>query len=101
MKHWGLGLALLICPGCLQRPTPNPDVLVVAIPTGPNNLDPRVALDDASQKIHQLMFDSLFELDGSMRVKPRLAERLDHPTPTTYIVPLKHGVLFHDGHELT
>jgi peptide/nickel transport system substrate-binding protein len=97
-------LALLVlasASACLQRPTPDPNVLVVAMPSGPNNLDPRIALDDASQKIHQLIFDSLFDLDNSMRVTPKLAERLDHPTPTTYVVTLKRGVRFHDGHELT
>ena len=87
--------------GCLQRPTPNPNVLVVAIPSGPNNLDPRVGTDDASQKIHQLIFDNLMELDDHLRVTPKLAERLDHPTPTTYVVTLSSGVRFHDGHELT
>jgi peptide/nickel transport system substrate-binding protein len=71
------------------------------MPSGPNNLDPRIGLDDASQKIHQLIFDNLFELDDNMRVRPKLAETLDHPTPTTYVVTLKQGVRFHDGHELT
>lgn len=47
--------------GCLQRPTPNPNVLVVAIQTGPNNLDPRIGIDDASQKIDDLIFDSLMD----------------------------------------
>lgn len=94
-------VALAVVPACLQRPTPNPNVLVVAIPGGPNNLDPRVALDDASQKIHALIFDSLFDLDDSMRVVPRLAERMEHPDPTSYVVTLKRGVMFHDGHELT
>ena len=69
--------------------------------SAPNNLDPRVGTDDASQKIHQLIFDNLMELDDHMRVRPRLAERLDQPTPTTYIVTLRQGVRFHDGHELT
>src|SRR5262245_28991026 len=86
---------------CLQRPTQDPDVIVVAMPNGPNNLDPRLALDDASQKIQALIFDSLFDLDDHMRVTPTLAERLEHPTPTTYVVTLKRGVRFHDGHELT
>jgi peptide/nickel transport system substrate-binding protein len=71
------------------------------MPSGPNNLDPRVALDDTSQKIHQLIFDSLFDLDENMRLTPKLAERMDHPTDTTYVVTLKRGVRFHDGHELT
>ena len=71
------------------------------MPSGPNNLDPRIGLDDASQKVHQLIFDNLFELDDNLRVRPKLAETLDHQTPTTYVVTLKHGVHFQDGHELT
>jgi len=94
-------LGVLGVSACLRRPTPNPNILVVAIPSGPNNLDPRIGLDDASQKIHQLIFDNLMELDDHMRVTPKLAERLDHPTPTTYIVTLRQGIRFHDGHELT
>jgi peptide/nickel transport system substrate-binding protein len=102
MKGWVPWAALvLICTACHDRPRPNPDVLVVALPTGPNNLDPRVGLDDTSQKIGDLIFDSLFELDDRLRVSPRLAERLDHPTLTTYVVTIKQGVRFHDGHELT
>jgi peptide/nickel transport system substrate-binding protein len=41
------------------------------------------------------------ELDDHMRVVPKLAERLEHPTPTTYVVTLKRGVHFQDGHEMT
>ncbi len=53
--------ALLIsCAGCRDGPAPDPGVLVVAMSTGPNNLDPRVALDVASQKIGDLISDSLF-----------------------------------------
>ncbi len=92
---------LLACSACLRGPTPDPNVLVLAMPSGPNNLDPSIGLDDASQKIHALIFDNLMELDDHIRVTPKLAERLDHPTPTTYLVTLKQGVRFHDGHELT
>ena len=41
------------------------------------------------------------ELDDHLRVSPGLAERLDQPDPTTYVVTLRRGVKFHDGHELT
>src|SRR4029079_12512805 len=58
-------------------------------------------LDDASQKIHQLIFDNLMELDDHMRVTPKLAERLNRSPPTTYVVTLRQGVRFQDGHELT
>src|SRR5262245_17240985 len=92
---------LLFCAGCLQRPVADPNVIVVALTNGPNNLDPRVATDDASQKIQQLIFNDLMDLDASLRVSPALAERLDHPDPTTYVASLRQGVKFHDGHELT
>lgn len=101
IRRLACAVLLLACAACLRRPTPNPNVLVLAMPSGPNNLDPRIGLDDASQKIHALIFDNLMELDDHMRVRPKLADRLDHPTPTTYVVTLKQGVRFHDGHELT
>jgi peptide/nickel transport system substrate-binding protein len=91
----------LILPGCLKRGTDNPNIIVVAVTAGPNNLDPRVGTDDTSQKIGQLIFNDLMELDSQLGVGPGLAERLDNPDPTTYIASLRRGVRFHDGHELT
>jgi hypothetical protein len=41
--------------------------------------------DDASQKIHQLIFDNFMELDDHLRVVPKLAESLEHPDPLTYM----------------
>ncbi len=41
------------------------------------------------------------ELDDHLRVIPKVAERLDHPDPLTYVATLRRGVKFHDGHELT
>ena len=86
---------------CLHRPTQNPNVLVIGVTSGPNNLDPRIDTDDVSGKAAQLIFNNLMTLDDHLRVVPDLADRLDHPDPTTYIVTLKRGVTFHDGHELT
>ena len=94
-------LVALFGSACLHRPTPDPNVIVVAIQTGPNNLDPRFGTDDASQKIDQLILNGLMRLDEHLRVVPDLAERLETPTPTTYVATLRRGVRFHDGHELT
>jgi peptide/nickel transport system substrate-binding protein len=96
-----VALPLTLLAGCSKQPAPNPNVIVVAIQSGPNSLDPRFGTDDASQKIHDLIFDTLMGLDDSMRVTPRLAERLEHPDPLTYVATLRRGVKFHDGHELT
>jgi peptide/nickel transport system substrate-binding protein len=93
--------ALLSAAACLRRPSTNPNVLVVGITSGPNNLDPRIGTDDVSGKTAQLIFNGLMTLDDHLRVVPDLAVGLDHPDPLSYLVTLRQGVLFHDGHELT
>lgn len=87
--------------GCLRRPTANPNVIIASLTSGPNNLDPRVGTDDSSQKLHTLIFDNLVAFDEHLRIVPRLAERLEHPDPLTYVAVLKPGVRFHDGRPLT
>ena len=87
--------------GCMARPVANPNVIVVAVVSAPNNLDPRVATDTVSQSADQLIFNGLMTFDDQLRVVPDLAERLDHPAPTVYVATLRRGVRFHDGHELT
>ena len=94
-------LAVVLGAGCVDRPAANPNVIVASVTNGPNNLDPRIGTDDTSQKLHTLMYDNLVELDEHLRVAPRLAERLEHPDPLTYIAILRHGVHFHDGREMT
>jgi peptide/nickel transport system substrate-binding protein len=76
-------------------------VLVIAMANGPANLDPGVGLDEASQKLHTLLFSSLLKIDESLRVVPDLAIRFETPDPKTYIAEVRHGVHFHDGRELT
>lgn len=106
MSRWRRALVVAIAclasaAGCVSRPTDDPNRLVVGLTSGPSNLDPRFGLDDVSQKLHQLIYDSLFVLDDRMRLKASLAESIDNPTPTTYIVHLRNGVVFHDGRPLT
>src|SRR5689334_2806149 len=96
-----IALAILTAVSCVPRPVANPNVIVASLTNGPNNLDPRIGTDDTSQKLHDLIFDNLVSLDEHLRVVPRLAERLDHPDPRTYIAFLRKGVRFHDGRELT
>jgi peptide/nickel transport system substrate-binding protein len=97
------GLLLIASLACTERPAVNPNAIVVGITSGPDNLDPRFGIDDSSQKIHQLIFDSLLMLDDRLQVVATdgLAERFDNPTPTSYVVTLRRGVRFHDGRELT
>ena len=65
------------------------------------DLDPRVGADEASQKVHQLLYNSLVHLDTNLTVARELAESLERPDPVTYVARLRHGVRFHDGSDLT
>ena len=86
--------------GCSHdRPLGN--VIVLATTNSATNLDPRVGTDEASQKLHQLIFNTLVHIDSQLRVVPELAESIDHPDPLTYVARLRNGVRFHNGRELT
>ena len=98
----GVGTWLLASAGCAQPSAQQTgSELVVAVQSAPNNLDPRVGTDEVSQRVSQLVFSYLMSLDEQLRVVPVLAERLENPDPLTYIVRLRRGIKFHDGHELT
>jgi peptide/nickel transport system substrate-binding protein len=86
---------------CREPARPPGDVIVVGTTNSATNLDPRVGTDEASQKIHQLVFNTLVHIDKDLRIVPELAESIEVPDPTTYVARLRHGVLFHDGRELT
>jgi peptide/nickel transport system substrate-binding protein len=92
-------LALLLTACSTSRDYPGD--IVVGMTNSAVNLDPRVGADEASQKAQQLIFNSLVRIDDQLRVVPELAEALDHPDDLTYVARLRHGVKFHDGHELT
>jgi peptide/nickel transport system substrate-binding protein len=77
------------------------DAIVVAMTNSAINLDPRIGADDASQKAHQLLYNSLVKIDATLKVVPELAESLERPDDLTYVATLRHGVRFHDGAGLT
>jgi len=84
---------------CARKPDPN--TLVMIIESSPINLDPRVGVDSQSQRIDELLFDSLLRHDEHFQLQPSLAERWEIPDPLTYIFHLHHGVRFHNGQPLT
>ena len=71
------------------------------IESSPTNLDPRVGVDAHSERIDDLLFDSLVRRDDHFNLQPWLAERWEIPDPQTYIFHLRHGVRFHNGQPLT
>jgi peptide/nickel transport system substrate-binding protein len=88
--------------GCAQPEASGTNgAIVIAVQSAPNNFDPRVGTDEVSQRVFQLVYTNLMNLDDQLRVAPGLAVRLENPDPLTYIAHLRRGVRFHNGQELT
>jgi peptide/nickel transport system substrate-binding protein len=98
----GVCLVALLTSACRsQQPAADPNIITIAARVGPNNLHPLKANDEGTARVGQLMYDSLMDNGQDLRAQPRLAERIEMPDPRTYVVHLRRGVRFHDGHELT
>ncbi len=93
-----LGLALA---ACSRSKAPPEQAVTIGLETSPLSLDPRLALDVASYRVIQLVFNGLVKKDRASDLIPDLAERWEAPNATTYIFYLRQGVKFHDGTELT
>jgi peptide/nickel transport system substrate-binding protein len=99
---WSTFLLVLVCTGlvsCAKRPDAN--TLVVIIESSPANLDPRIGKDAQSERIDELIFDSLVRKDEHFNLQPGVAESWEIPDPQNYIFHLHHGIRFHDGRPLT
>ncbi len=90
---------VLFLGGCSHKPDPN--TLVMVIESSPTNLDPRVGVDAQSERIDELLFDSLVRRDDRFSLQPWLADSWEIPDAQTYIFHLHHGVHFHNGQLLT
>jgi peptide/nickel transport system substrate-binding protein len=86
---------------CAGRAADDPSFLRVAIINAPTTFDPRVGVDEASQRLQPLVYSSLFKLDERLDLVGDLATDWETPDPTTYLVHLRRGVTFHDGRKLT
>jgi peptide/nickel transport system substrate-binding protein len=96
-----LTLLLLLTLAACARGRPEGTAIVVGLINSPVNLDPRVGSDEASQKAHQLLYNTLVRIDKDLNVVPELAESFGAEGNTTYVARLREGILFHNGRELT
>src|SRR5262249_9254885 len=97
-----IGLCAVSVGGCAGPEAGAPaGAIIVGVRTGPNSIDPRLSNDEATARVAQLVFSTLFDIGEDFRPHPMLAERLENPDPLTYRVTLRRGVKFHDGHEMT
>ena len=100
MKPILAAFVLVLAAGCSDSKSPS-GVITLAVLSSPNSFDPRIGTDEVSQKVAQLVYDNLLTLDDQLRVAPGLATDWQQLDPRTYVVHIRKGVKFHDGHELT
>jgi peptide/nickel transport system substrate-binding protein len=94
--------ALLPLVSACGQGRPDGDAIVLALANSPVNLDPRVGADEASQKAHQLLYNTLVRVGPDLSILPELIEGpLDRPDDVTYVARLRRGIKFHNGRELT
>ena len=69
----------------------------------PQGLDPMISTADLVGTIMQHVYEPLYTFDANWKVAPMLADSL--PTVSkdglTYLIPLRKGVKFHNGRDLT
>jgi peptide/nickel transport system substrate-binding protein len=94
-------LLALVLSGCTGQTSADPGIVTAALDQAPENLDPRIAQNAASQRLDELMFNSLVRKNEKSEVVPDLALRWETPDPRTYIFHLRDDVKFHDGRPLT
>lgn len=105
--------AMLILTGCGGGGTDNgesaqapaekadKDTLTVAVSADATSLDPENYNDIYSENIMKQVYNRLLEKDAEENLVPGLATSIDQPDPTTYVVHLRDGVVFHNGEPLT
>ena len=98
-------LAPLDVPRGLSTTTPghgDVDTVTWNLGTGePASLDWITAYDDSGNTTLANMCEGLMRQNPDMSLSPALAERVDHPNPTTTVFTVRDGVRFWDGSPLT
>lgn len=99
-----LMMALLLS-SCKKNQTPPPDTLVMGVPSAPQSIDPRFAVDSFGQNLRSLLFSSLVRLSNSGPNNTLI------PTPdlatewviknSTYRFRLRSDIYFSDGSPIT
>lgn len=67
----------------------------------PNSLDPDRANGTDSDAVIANVCEGLFRLEPDLSVQPWLAEKVEQPDKTTFVLTIRSGVTFHSGRELT
>lgn len=108
-KTMGLFLALVICLSACHKKTQT-DTLIVAHTGEMQSLDPVFSYDGVTQGMMLNVYDTLLKFNGGSMTEllpsvstqvPSVQNGLISKDGKTYTFPIRKGILFHDGTELT
>ena len=75
--------------------------LRIAVGSEPTTLDPQLASDGGERLVNQNIYEPLVNRDASGKLVPILASELPKlVNPTTWDIPIREGVEFHNGEKL-
>lgn len=95
-------LSTSIVASCTRGAKSDRDVLVVALESSPNTLDPRFATDAYGERIAGLLFSALVRKGANLEVVGDAAEHWEYDEKSkTYSFQLRPGLTFSDGTPLT
>lgn len=99
---FAVAASTMLIAACTGRDRPLPSgYLQVDINISPTTLDPRFASDAMSERVDELIYESMVRFDAHGNAVNLIAERVERPTPTRIVFHLRRGVHFSDGRELT
>jgi peptide/nickel transport system substrate-binding protein len=82
-------------------PTGDIDSFTWALYAEPFSLDYAYAFDYPPNTVLSNICESLLRWNPDLTYSPGLAEKVDHPSPTSWVYTIRKGVTFHDGTTLT
>ncbi len=85
------------CHRTQYAPVDGQRTLKFLIESSPNNLDLRQGTDAQSERVGELIYDSLVRKDEHFHLQPWLATSWERPDALTWVFHLRSGVKFHDG----
>lgn len=77
------------------------DTLVIAQRSDVKTLDPQKSIDTVSNKVINLMFESLLTLDENLNITPQIATSWEQVDDLNTIFHLRKDITFHNGENLT
>jgi peptide/nickel transport system substrate-binding protein len=104
LLKYGTGAAALMLAAALPvTPAHAQSTITVAIAGEAQTFDPMLSTQDIVSQVTQHFVETLFTFDSSWGVAPLLAAEMPEISEngTVYRIPLREGVLFHDGSTMT